>query len=135
MKIAVNAILLILKKNILPFWLEHGLDKVNGGFYTCVDRDGSLMDTTKSVWFQGRVAYVFALAYNKIKKNPVWLEAAGSAIGFIERYCFDTDGRMFFEISAEGTGLRKRRYLFSECFAAIAMAEYSKATGDKSYAE
>jgi N-acylglucosamine 2-epimerase len=124
-----------LEKNILPFWLEHGLDKVNGGFYTCVDRDGSLMDTTKSVWFQGRAAYVFALAYNKIKKNPVWLEAAGSAIGFIERYCFDTDGRMFFEISAEGTGLRKRRYLFSECFAAIAMAEYSKATNDKAYAE
>jgi N-acylglucosamine 2-epimerase len=36
---------------------------------------------------------------------------------------------------ADGTPLRKRRYVFSECFAAIAMSEYSIASGDKSYAE
>ncbi len=37
-----------LTTNIMPFWLKYGLDKVNGGIYTCVDRNGSLMDTTKS---------------------------------------------------------------------------------------
>ena len=47
-----------LKDNILPFWMEHGWDKVNGGVYTCVDRDGSLMDSTKSVWFQGRCGWI-----------------------------------------------------------------------------
>lgn len=47
-----------LTTNIMPFWLKYGLDKVNGGIYTCVDRDGSLMDTTKSVWFQGRFAFI-----------------------------------------------------------------------------
>lgn len=35
--------------DILPFWMQHGVDRVNGGVYTCVDRDGTLMDTTKSV--------------------------------------------------------------------------------------
>ena len=44
--------------DILPFWFEHGVDRMNGGVYTCLDRDGSLMDTTKSVWFQGRFGYV-----------------------------------------------------------------------------
>lgn len=39
--------------NIMPFWLKHGLDRRNGGIYTCLNRDGSLIDTTKSVWFQG----------------------------------------------------------------------------------
>lgn len=124
-----------LVENIFPFWLKNGLDKKNGGFYTCLDRDGSLMDATKSVWFQGRAAYVFANAYNIIEKNSLWLEASKSAIDFIERYCFDTDGRMYFEMSENGVPLRKRRYLFSECFAAIAMSEYSIASGDKSYAE
>ena len=38
-------------KNILPFWLKYGLDEINGGVYTCVDRDGTLIDSTKSVWF------------------------------------------------------------------------------------
>ncbi|MEA4983776.1 MAG: AGE family epimerase/isomerase [Paludibacter sp.] len=124
-----------LVNNILPFWIQYGLDKKNGGFYTCLDKDGSLMDTTKSVWFQGRAGYVFAHAYNHIEQNPVWLEASKSAIDFIEKYCFDTDGRMFFEVTESGIPLRKRRYLFSESFAAIAMSEYAIASGDYSYAK
>ncbi len=124
-----------LVNNIMPFWMEHGVDHEHGGVYTCVDRDGTLMDTTKSVWFQGRFAYICAYAYNNIEKNPEWLDAAKSTIDFIEAHCFDTDRHMFFEVTADGTPLRKRRYVFSESFAAIAMAEYSKATGDKTYAE
>ena len=69
------------------------------------------------------------------EKNPEWLAAAKSTIDFIEAHCFDTDGRMYFEVMADGTPLRKRRYVFSESFAAIAMAEYAKASGDMTYAE
>lgn len=124
-----------LTDNILPFWLKHGHDEVNGGVYTCVDRKGNLMDSTKSVWFQGRCGYVYAFAYNNIDKRPEYLEMSRSCLDFIEKYCFDTDGRMYFEVTADGKPLRKRRYVFSECFAAIAMSEYAIATGDRSYAE
>lgn len=124
-----------LVENIMPFWLKHGLDKVHGGVYTCVDRDGSLMDTTKSVWFQGRFGFIAAFAYNNVEKNPEWLAASKSCIDFIEKYCFDQDGRMYFEVKEDGTPLRKRRYVFSESFAAIAMSEYALASGDRSYAE
>ena len=121
--------------NILPFWLEHGLDKVNGGIYTCLTRTGELMDSTKSVWFQGRFAFTCCFAYNHVEKRQEYLDAAKLTLDFIEQHCFDTDGRMYFEVAANGTPLRKRRYIFSESFAAIAMAEYSKATGDHTYAE
>jgi len=121
--------------NIMPFWMKNGWDRKNGGVYTCVNRDGSLMDSTKSVWFQGRFAFVCSFAYNTIERNPEWLEAAKSALDFIEKYCIDTDGHMFFEVTEIGEPIRKRRYVFSESFAAIAMAEYSLATGDKLYAE
>lgn len=124
-----------LTHNILPFWLKYGLDRENGGCYTCLDRDGSLMDTMKSVWFQGRFVYILSLAYNRIEKRAEWLEAAKSGIDFIEKHCFDADGRMFFEVTATGAPVRKRRYAFSETFAAIAMAQYSIATGDKRYAD
>ena len=124
-----------LVNDIMPFWLKNGLDRVNGGVYTCVDRDGSLIDTTKSVWFQGRFAFVCSFAYNTIAQNPEWLAAAKSTIDFIEAHCFDTDGRMYFEVMADGTPLRKRRYVFSESFAAIAMAEFAKASGDMTYAQ
>ena len=46
--------------DIIPFWLKYGIDKENGGYFTCLDRDGSLMDSNKSVWFQGRFAFVLA---------------------------------------------------------------------------
>lgn len=124
-----------LKENILPFWLKHGLDRVYGGVYTCVDRDGTLIDSTKSVWFQGRFGFICAYAYNNIEANEEWLRASKSCVDFIEQHCFDTDGRMYFEVTAEGKPVRKRRYVFSECFAAIAMSEYAIASGDKSYAQ
>lgn len=124
-----------LKENILPFWLKHGLDRVHGGVYTCVDRDGTLIDSTKSVWFQGRFGFICAYAYNNIEVNEEWLRASKSCVDFIEQHCFDTDGRMYFEVTAEGKPVRKRRYVFSECFAAIAMSEYSIASGDRSYAQ
>lgn len=124
-----------LVQNIMPFWMKYGVDHENGGVYTCVARNGELMDTTKSVWFQGRFAYTCCFAYNNIEQRQEWLDAAKSTIDFIEAHCFDTDRHMFFEVTADGIPLRKRRYVFSESFAAIAMAEYSKATGNKEYAE
>ena len=123
-----------LTENIMPFWLKNGLDREHGGIYTCLNRDGSLMDTTKSVWFQGRFAFTCSFAYNQVAQNQEWLDAAKSTLDFIEKYCFDENRRMYFEVMADGTPLRLRRYVFSESFAAIAMAEYAAATGDAEYA-
>ena len=124
-----------LTENIMPFWMKYGLDRENGGVYTCVDRDGSLMDSTKSVWFQGRFAFICSFAYNNVEKNQEWLDAAKSTLEFIEKHCFDEQGHMYFSVTAEGKPLRKRRYVFSETFAAIAMSEYALATGDQHWAK
>ncbi len=124
-----------LTENIMPFWMEHGWDRENGGVYTCVNRDGSLMDSTKSVWFQGRFAFICAYAYNNVEKNQEWLDAAKSTLDFIEKHCFDEQGHMYFSVTAEGKPLRKRRYVFSETFASIAMSEYALATGDEHWAK
>ena len=122
------------KGDIMPFWMKYGLDRVHGGVYTCLDRDGTLMDPTKSVWFQGRFGYIAALAYLHDRSHTDWLEASRSCIDFIERHCADGDGHLYFEVGADGTPLRKRRYVFSECFAIMAMAEYALASGDQSFA-
>lgn len=127
--------LLELKENVLPFWMEKGLDHVNGGVYTCLDRQGNIMDTTKSVWFQGRFGFIAAYAYNNVEQKKEWLDASLSCIKFLEKYCTDTDGHKFFTVTAEGEGIQKRRYVFSECFCAMAMAEYAKATGREEYAK
>ena len=119
-----------LKKTILPFWLTHALDTENGGIFTQLDKKGDLYGREKSVWFQGRALWVFSKAYNLVEKNDAYLAAAKNIFAFLPR-CTDTDGRMFFTVTADGKGLQKRRYYFSETFAAIGCAEYYKATGDK----
>lgn len=124
----------MLVDDVFPFWMKYGLDRVHGGVYTCVDRDGTLMDSTKSVWFQGRFGFTAAYAYNHIEKNPDWLAVSKNCIDFLEAHCFAPDGHMYFEVAEDGVGLRKRRYVFSESFAAIAMSEYAIASGDRSYA-
>ena len=115
--------------DILKFWLKNAIDQENGGIYTCLDKNGRIYGTEKSVWFQGRALWVFSKAYNIIDKKPEYLRAAKKIYEFLPR-CEDTDGRMFFTVTADGRELQKRRYYFSETFAAIGCAELYKATGD-----
>ncbi len=125
-----------LTEKVLPFWLKNGMDKVNGGIYTGLSEDGTLLESDKSVWFQGRALWTFCTAYEQIDKKPEYLEAAKSLVKFIEDHCFDTDGRMFFRVSADGRPVTKRlRYFFSETFAIIGFSTYSRITGDISYRE
>ncbi len=121
--------------DVIPFWLKHGLDPAYGGILTALDRDGSVLDTDKSVWFQGRAAWMFATLYNTIERRPEWLEAARSSIQFSRRHCFAPNGKMYFTVTREGQPLRMRRYVFSESFAAIANAAYARASGDARAAE
>ncbi|MBC2595718.1 AGE family epimerase/isomerase [Ruficoccus amylovorans] len=117
----------------LPFWFPRAVDPEFGGYFTCFDRDGSRLQDDKSVWFQGRMAWTLATAWLEVEQRPEWLEWARSGIDFIERYCFDTDQRMFFSVTRDGLPLRKRRYQFSECFAIIAFSAYSRASGQSRY--
>src|SRR5512137_2707766 len=121
--------------DVIPFWLRHGLDHEHGGFLTALDRDGSVLDTDKSVWFQGRGAWMFATLYNTVERRAEWLGAARSCIEFSRRHCFSPEGKMWFTVTREGRPLRMRRYVFSEAFAAIANAAYAKATGEARAAE
>jgi N-acylglucosamine 2-epimerase len=118
-----------LMDDTVPFWFPRAVDTEHGGFLHCFDRDGSLLDTDKSVWVQGRMAWMLLTLYNTVEKRPEWLEWARGGLEFIDRHCFDTDGRMFFHMTRDGRPIRKRRYAYSESFAAIAYAAHARATG------
>ena len=117
----------------LNFWYDHGYDHEHGGFYVCLQRNGELFGTDKSVWAQGRGLWVFSKAYNDIKKDPRYLQIAKDAFEFIKNHCYDKDGRMWFTVTDDGRGIQKRRYWFSETFAVVGSVELYKATNDKKY--
>jgi len=119
-----------LLEDTIPFWVANSVDREFGGFCTYLDRDGSIYCTDKPVWLQGRMVWLFSRLYNEVEKRPEWLELAKHGLDFLLKHCFDSDGRMFFLVDREGKPLRKRRYLFSETFATMALAEYARASGE-----
>ncbi|MFI3175424.1 MAG: AGE family epimerase/isomerase [Bacillota bacterium] len=121
----------------IQFWIANGLDEKNGGVFTCLDREGKVYSTDKSVWMQGRCAWTFAYLCKVYGKKDEWLAISKSCLDFMEAHCINRDkgNRMYFTVTAEGAPLRQRRYCFSEGFYAIANAEYFGLTGEKIYLE
>ena len=60
----------------MNFWLENGIDPVNGGVYTCLDREGKVFSTDKSVWMQGRCGWIFSWLCHLYGVREEWLQAA-----------------------------------------------------------
>ena len=110
----------------LPFWTKHAVDREGGGFFNYLDHDGTLLGTDKPVWVLSRFTWLTALLYNELEQRDDWLELSKHGLDFIEKHCFDTDGRMFYEVTRDGRPLRKRRYLFTETFGVIALSEYAR---------
>ena len=121
--------------DVLPFWIKHSVDENFGGFMFSLDRDGTVIDTDKGMWQTCRFTWLLAHLYNRVEKKNQWLQLAEHGINFIQKFGFDKDGRMFFQLTREGKPLRKRRYVFTEAFAAIAFAEYARAADDKNAAQ
>ena len=125
-----------LLEDTLPFWIRHAIDLEQGGFITALDADGTIVDTDKGVWQQGRFTWLLGELYNNVEQRDEWLNLARHGAKFLEDHCTDSsDGRMWFQVTRDGRPLRKRRYAFSESFAAIACGELALATGDAKYAE
>lgn len=123
-----------LLQNVLPFWERNAPDREQGGFLFNLDRDGSVYGSDKPVWIQGRYTWLCARLYNTVEQRPEWLELARHGAAFLKKHCFDQDGRMFYSVTRDGRPLRKRRYIFSETFATIGLAELALATKDENLA-
>jgi N-acylglucosamine 2-epimerase len=121
--------------DVIPFWERYSPDKKHGGYLTSLGRDGSVYDTDKFMWLQGRQAWMFATLYNRVEKRPEWLAMSESGIRFLEKHGRDADGNWYFALDREGRPLVEAYNIYSDCFAAIAFSQYALASGDKGAAK
>ena len=121
--------------DVVPFWFPRSVDDEHGGFLHCLDADAAIVDTDKSVWAQGRMAWMLLTLHNTWEPRAQWLQWGRQAIEFLLRHGFDSDGRMFFIVTRDGRPIRKRRYAYSESFLAIASGALFRATGDQQWRE
>ena len=124
-----------LLENCLPFWLEHSQDKVYGGYFSCLNRDGSVYDTDKFIWLQGREVWMFAMLYNNVEKNQQWLDCAIQGAEFLKTYGHDENWDFYFSLDRKGNPLVQPYNIFSNTFACMAFAQLAKATGNEEYAQ
>ena len=124
-----------LLENCLPFWLEHSQDKEYGGYFSCLNRDGSVYDTDKFIWLQGREVWMFAMLYNNVEKNQQWLDCAIQGAEFLKKYGHDGNWDFYFSLDRQGNPLVQPYNIFSNTFACMAFAQLAKATGNGEYAQ
>ena len=124
-----------LRENCLPFWLNNSIDKEFGGYFSCLNRDGSVFDTDKFIWLQGREVWMLATLYNKVEKRQEWLDAAIHGAEFLKKYGHDGNLNWYFALDREGHPLVEPYNIFSYTFAVIAFGQLSLATGNAEYAE
>lgn len=117
--------------SVLPFWMRHSLDREHGGYFNCLDRDGKVWNTDKHIWLQGRQVWMLSKIHNTTQPKAELLEAARLGAEFLRRHARRPDNRVYFALSREGKPVGLQRKIFSECFYAMAMAEYARTARDE----
>ena len=113
--------------DVIPFWMRHSPDRECGGYFTCLNRDGSVFDTDKFVWLQARQVWMFSRFYNSLEPRPEFLEMAALGARFLADHGHDAHGDWYFALDRHGQPLVQPYNIFSDCFAALAFAEYGRA--------
>lgn len=124
-----------LLEDVIPFWEGHSLDREHGGYFTCLARDGQVYDTDKFVWLQARQVWLFSMLYNRVEPRPEWLTIARHGADFLREHGMDAEGRWYFSLDRAGRPLVQPYNIFSDCFATMAFAQLSLASGDSAAGE
>ncbi|HSR38314.1 MAG TPA: AGE family epimerase/isomerase [Phnomibacter sp.] len=119
--------------HVVPFWETHSVDKEYGGFFTCLRRDGSVYDTDKFMWLQGRQVWTFSMLYDKVEPRESWKKMAIHGADFMKKYGRDAAGNWYFSLTREGKPLVQPYNIFSDCFAAMGFGALYKITGNEEY--
>ncbi len=116
---------------VIPFWQKYSIDRAYGGYFSCLDRDGTVYDTDKFIWLQARQVWTFSMLFNRLEQREQWLDIARYGIDFLRKHGRDVEGNWYFSLDQQGNPLVQPYNIFSDCFAAMAFSEFSRASGDE----
>jgi len=120
-----------LLNNVIPFWEQHSVDWEQGGYFTCLDRQGKVYDTDKFIWLQNRQVWIFSMLYNQVEAKEDWLKIAANGAHFLAKNGRDDEGNWYFSLTRDGHPLVQPYNIFSDCFAAMAFSKYALASGEE----
>ena len=121
--------------NILPFWMKEMTDAA-GGFYGRIDGKGRVFpDAERGAILNARILWTFSSAW-RIVREPSYLETAENAYKYITAHFMDRQfGGVYWSLNPDGSPKDTKKQFYAIAFMIYALAEYYRATGDKSALE
>lgn len=117
--------------NILPFWIEHAPDPIQGGFYGALSNDLKVNnDVPRSAVLCSRILWAFASAYRKYRL-PQYLLTAKRAYEYLQQHFWDGEYEgVYWSVDAFGEPVDTRKHSYAQAFTIYGLAEYYLATGE-----
>lgn len=139
-----------LEQRVLPFWLRHGIDDEQGGFFTCFDNTGErLVSTDKYTWSQGRMLWLLARSVDLTRRGLIDLDidrfrtALREGVRFVSEHLIigepdDGETGAACVYVADRAGRPKEPWpgsgyavsIFADCFVVLGLAEAARVTED-----
>ena len=115
--------------NILPFWMNHTVDKVNGGFYGALDNDLTVHnEAPRSAILCARILWTYASAYRRLG-DEAYLSMARWAYDYLTRVFLDPEyGGLYWWVDVHGKPVDDRKHHYAQAFAIYGLTEYYQAT-------
>ena len=121
-----------LSGNLLPYWSSKMVDNVNGGFYGRINgQDVVFPNDVKGGILNARILWTYSAAY-RVTRDTSYLRLATRAKDYILVHFIDKEfGGAYRSVKATGEPSDTRKQTYTQSFFIYAMAEFSRATGDK----
>jgi len=119
-----------LTQNILPFWMTHAVDSINGGMHGAVTNDLRVAsEVPRSSILSARVLWTFSAAYRAIGKTE-YRAMADRAFRDLTTAFWDTehDG-VYWHVDRHGAVADDRKHHYAQAFAIYGLTEYFQAVG------
>ncbi|KGA97798.1 N-acyl-D-glucosamine 2-epimerase [Alkalihalobacillus alcalophilus ATCC 27647 = CGMCC 1.3604] len=121
-----------LVNNILPFWMEHTVDKNFGGFYGYMTNDQEVnKEADKGCILNSRILWSYSKAFNQLK-DPKYLEIADHAFDYLKNHFLDQEhGGIYWMLDYKGQPSEDRKHIYNQSFGIYGLTEYYMATKNK----
>jgi mannobiose 2-epimerase len=115
--------------NILPFWIEHAVDRERGGFYGAVSNDLRVRnEVPRSAILCARILWTYARAYSRFGE-AAYLEMARWAYAALTEVFWDRAyGGVYWAVDARGRPVMDRKHHYAQAFAIYGLCAYYEAT-------
>jgi len=119
-------------EDLIPFWMNAGLDTQHGGFFRPRDRAGRKLDReTKSSSRHGRMIYGFSVAYG-LSKDAAYLDAAKQGVSFLVHNFWDHRYSGWYrQIRSSGPAIDTNKRAFDQAYVLSGLVEFFRITQDR----